>query len=105
MDNRTGYLTVFSADRAEVYGEFADAQWDVEETDGGTNHLFTGKASEGTMDTFRRLNAEGIDHVTFDFEAEGQRFSGFAQLLRPEDNRVPGGASIRIETGVEPAVV
>ncbi|HVT10998.1 MAG TPA: hypothetical protein VHE55_01920 [Fimbriimonadaceae bacterium] len=103
METRTGYLTVYSADRSEIYGEFADATWEVEETEGGSNHLFTGKASEGTMETFRRLDREGIDHIAYDFDAAGKTFSGSAQLLRPQDNLAPGDAWIRIESGVEPA--
>jgi hypothetical protein len=105
MDNRSGFLTVYSADRGEIYGEFSDAQWEIENTDAGPNHLFSGTASEGTMETFRRINAEGIDHVAFDFVSDGRRYSGDAQLLRPEDARTPGQACIRIETGVEPAAV
>jgi hypothetical protein len=104
METRTGYLTVYSADRGEIYGEFGDATWQVETTDGGPNHLFSGTASEGTMETFRRINAEGIDHVAFDFVSDGRRYSGEAQLLRPEDRRNPGQASIRIETGTAPAM-
>src|SRR5205809_387681 len=104
MATRTGYLTVYSADRREIYGEFGDATWKVEEGGGGTNHVFSGTASDGTMETFRRINTEGIDHVAFDFESEGVRYSGDAQLLRPEDRRTPGNAWIRIETGVEPAL-
>lgn len=103
MANRTGILTVYSADRGEVYGQFTDAEWEVEDTGGGTNHLFTGTASEGTMETFRRINTEGIDHVAYDFELDGQKYSGEAQLLRPADNRQPGRAWIRIESGTEPA--
>jgi hypothetical protein len=93
---RTGYLTVYSADGSEIYGEFADATWSIEQTDGGENHLFEGRASDGTMETFRRVNTEGIDHVRFDFEANGERFSGPAQLLRPGDGLV------RVETGSAP---
>jgi hypothetical protein len=105
METRTGFLTVYSADRSEIYGEFSDAMWEVEDTDGGLNHLFTGTASEGTMETFRRVNSQGIDHVAFDFVSDGRRYSGDAQLLRPEEMRNPGQSSIRIETGVEPAAV
>jgi hypothetical protein len=105
MDKRAGVLTVYSADRREIYGEFRDALWDVEKTDGGPNHVFSGTASEGTMETFRRVNAEGIDHVAFDFVSSGGRYSGNAQLLRPEDTRNPGKAWIRIETGTEPVAV
>ena len=103
MDNKTGYLTVFSADRAEVYGEFADATWRVENTEGGTNHVFAGTAGEGALDTFRRLNAEGIAHVAYLFESNGYRYGGSAQLLAP----VVGerSASILIETGDAPARV
>src|SRR4051812_16185613 len=105
MANRSGFLIVYSADRSEIYGEFSDATWEVEQTGGGPNHLFSGTASEGTMETFKRMNTEGIDHVAFNFEASGARYSGTAQLLRPEDSRKPGRAWIRIETGTEPALV
>lgn len=99
MSYKTGYLTVYSADRSEIYGEFGDASWEIEETDAGNNHVFKGTASEGTLDTFERVNGGGIDHVAFDFESEGQRFSGDAQLL------APNGSLITVETGTEPAAV
>jgi hypothetical protein len=102
MDMRSGFLTVYSADRSEIYGEFADSTWEVEDTPGGENHLFTGTASEGTMDTFRRLNTDGFVHVAFDFEANGERFSGDGQFLAPEDSGRPGEAVIRVETGLAP---
>jgi hypothetical protein len=94
---RTGFLTIYSADTNEIYGEFADANWQIEDTDGGKNNLFTGTASEGTMETFRRLDTEGIDHVTYRFECDGARYSGSAQLLALEDNREPGQATVRTE--------
>lgn len=103
MSNRSGFLTIYSADGGDIYGEFADGTWEVEETDGGPNHLFTGTASEGTMDTFRRLNAEGVDRVSFTFEEGDAKYRGEAQLLAPEDTRIPGQAWIRIETGAQPA--
>jgi hypothetical protein len=102
MAIRSGFLTVYSADRTEIYGEFADSTWEVEDTRGGENHLFTGTASEGTMDTFARLNREGIDHIAFDFESSGETFSGTGQFLAPEDSGQPGRALIRVETGLAP---
>ena len=102
MATRSGFLTVYSADRTEIYGEFADSTWEVEDTKGGDNHLFTGTASEGTMDTFARLNTDGIAHVSFDFESGGERLSGTGQFLAPEDSGRPGQALIRVETGVAP---
>lgn len=102
METQLGYLTVYSADRREIYGEFADATWKTESTGGGTNHLFEGTASEGTIDTFRRINLEGIENLSYDFEARGYRYTGKAHLLMPEDTRQPGGAMVRIESGEEP---
>jgi hypothetical protein len=102
MDNRAGNLTVYSADRAAIYGEFAEATWRQENVAGVTNHLFVGTASEGTIDAFLRINEEGITHVAYDFESSGEKFSGNAQLLMPEDLREPGHARVRIETGDEP---
>ncbi|OWY59792.1 hypothetical protein B7486_72670, partial [cyanobacterium TDX16] len=76
----------------------ADSSWKIEED----NNVFSGAASEGTMETFRRVNTSGIDHVAYDFECEGTRYSGNAQLLAPEDNRQPGQATIRIESREAP---
>jgi hypothetical protein len=103
MSNRTGYLTIYSADRAEVYGEFCDADWEIEDTSGGSNHVFSGTASEGAFDTFRRINYEGISNVEYTFESNGYRYVGSAQLLAPNGNGMPGGAVIRIATGDRPS--
>ncbi len=100
MQNRTGYLTVYSADRTQIYGEFADAAWRMEDTRGGVNHLFAGKASDGTIDTFRRLNAYGIANVTYAFDTNGHRYAGSAQLLAPDT--WDGQAVIQIESGDSP---
>ena len=100
MRNHTGYLTVFSADQDEIYGEFADASWDTEDTEGGTNHLFSGTASEGTVETFRRLNSEGIANLSYTFDAEGARYTGSAQLLAPDE--WAGHVIVRIESGENP---
>lgn len=83
-DTRTGFLTIFSGDRAEVYGEFMDGSWTVEHTGDVAVNVFRGTASEGTRETFRRLNAEGIDHLAYTFEAANQVYSGAAHLLKPE---------------------
>ncbi len=52
MSTQTGYLTIYSTDRTTIYGEFADAVWTSEMTEGGLNHMFTGTASQGTYETF-----------------------------------------------------
>ena len=36
--------------------------------------------------TFAKI-MEGIDHVAFDFDSDGERYRGSAQLLRPIDER------------------
>ncbi|MFI5386480.1 MAG: hypothetical protein ACHQ50_10215 [Fimbriimonadales bacterium] len=100
MANKTGYLTVYSADRNEVYGAFVDALWEIEETEGGTNHLFTGTAGEGAMETFHRIDTEGIDHVAYIFESNGYRYGGEAQLLAP--TQFNGQAVVQIEIGEAP---
>ena len=69
-----GYLTIFAADRSAIYGEFADAVWTVEMTDRGNNNIFTGTASEGTMDTFLQLDKDAISHVAYTFDLDGQNF-------------------------------
>ena len=100
MATKSGYLTVYSADRTEIYGEFADGSWDTENTGGGTNHLFTGLASDGTAETFRRIDKEGIDHVMYLFESNGYKYGGTAQLLALADSA--GRPCVTIETGEEP---
>jgi hypothetical protein len=105
MTNRVGYLTIFSSDKSEIYGGFCDADWAVEESDSGSNHVFTGIASEGALDTFRRINYEGISHVAYIFEALGYRYEGAAQLLAPESGPHPGTSIIRIESIDRPSRV
>lgn len=102
MSQQTGALTVYSADRSQIYAEFVDATWEVEDTDSGPNHIFTGTASQGTLDTFLRLDQEGISHVAYVFETAAGRYAGSAELLRPQPNG--GEAVIRIESGVPPAL-
>lgn len=72
MSNRTGYLTIFSPDRTEIYGEFGDAEWTSEMTSGGNNNVFSGIASESTMATFLQLDSDAISHVAYTFESDGQ---------------------------------
>jgi hypothetical protein len=100
---RGGYLTIYSPNRTEVYGEFADGTWEVDRSEARVNHVFSGTAGDGVFETFVRLNEEGISHVQFTFDCEGERYTGQAQLLAPEENLNPGRAAIRIETGTEPA--
>jgi hypothetical protein len=97
-----GYLTLYSRDRSEIYGEIAGASWNEEETDHGRNHLLSGTAGEGTMETLRQVIASGIDHVAFDFDAEGAVYRGQATLLRPQEAQSPGSAIVTIETPVAP---
>jgi len=99
MDKQTGYLTIFGAGR-EIYGEFADADWSVEDTPGGRNNVFSAMAGDGTIDTFQRINREGISHVRYTFDSEGARYSGSAELLRPETDH--GQSLIKIESGQPP---
>jgi hypothetical protein len=102
-ETRTGLLTIFSPDRHEVYGEFVDGIWEIDQDGGTTNHSFTGTASDGTIDTFRRLNAAGISHVAIAFETSGERYAGDAQLLRPVEERTPGDSTVVVETTVPPS--
>jgi hypothetical protein len=100
MTTKSGYLTIYSADRSELYGEFFDGVWKVEETAGGTNHILTGIASEGTAETFRRIDGEGIQHVSYLFEVNGYKYGGNAQLLALSESG--GLPCVTIETGDEP---
>jgi hypothetical protein len=92
-----GYLTIFSADGAELYGELADAVWDVEHADGNENNIFSGLASEGTFEAFRKLNMDGIEHVAYKFEAEGTSTNGQGRLLALEKAAAPASGLIRVE--------
>ncbi|MEZ0327671.1 MAG: hypothetical protein ACAH95_17380 [Fimbriimonas sp.] len=92
-----GYLTIFSADGTELYGELADAVWDAEESDGGENDIFSGLASEGTFEAFRKLNMDGIEHVAYKFEANGETSSGQGRLLALERAAAPASGMIRVE--------
>lgn len=103
MANRSGYLTVSSPDRSEIYGEFCDALWEVEKVRGGSNHVFSAVAGDGTLEAFRRINTEGIANIAYTFESNGYRYMGNAQLLPPTGNGMPGQGMIRIETGDMPA--
>jgi hypothetical protein len=102
MSNRTGYLTILSADRTEIYGEFADAEWKSEMTTGGKNNVFSGIASEGTLETFLKLDSDAISHVAYNFESDGQTYTGNAELLAPVIRDLPDLPQIRIETGEIP---
>ncbi len=103
MAKRSGYLTVCSADRGEIYGEFCDAIWTEQQTRHGANHIFSAVAGDGAMQTFRRINTEGISHVAYTFESNGYRYAGMAELLAPEISSMPGTSMIQIETGEPPA--
>lgn len=92
----TGYLTVYSLGRSEVYGEFADGVMRVEETSGGKNYIFSGSAGEGTLDTFIRVNNQGIEHVEFEFDAAAVH-SGTGRLLALEHEDAPASARVHIE--------
>jgi hypothetical protein len=98
MSTRTGSLTVLSADKGEIYGEFADAEWTNEPTDVGERHIFSGVASDGTIDTFQRINQEGISHVNYRCETDGQHYKGRANLLAPITGSEPGSSIIQIES-------
>jgi hypothetical protein len=97
-----GFLIVYSADRSEIYGEFADGAWIVEETDAGSNHVLSGVARGVVLDTFRNVNEAGVSHVAFTFEVEGVPYTGQAQLLAPQDMTTAEEALVRIETGEAP---
>ncbi len=102
MSTCIGYLTIFSPNRAEIYGEFADAAWTSEMTDGGYNHTFTGRASDGALETFLQLDYDGISHVAYNFELDGQTYAGNAELLAPIIHDGANRPQIRIETGETP---
>ena len=92
-----GYLTIYSADGAQLLGELADAVWDVEQADGDENNIFSGLASEGTFEAFRKLNMDGIEHVRYQFEGEGATTSGQGKLLALEKAAAPASGLIRVE--------
>jgi hypothetical protein len=96
--HQAGFLTVYSLDGGQIYGEFADAVWDEDEAGGDVNNIFSGLASEGTYETFRKLNLDGIEHVTFRFEADGQAFSGEGRLLALERADPPAAAKVLVES-------
>jgi len=102
MNTKSGFLTILSEEHGEIYGEFADGTWATEKTGGGLNHVFTGAAGDGTVDTFRRLNSSGISNVWYHFESEGDRYSGPAQLLALSKDSSSGQVLVTIDTGVEP---
>ena len=99
MSTQIGYLTIFSSDRTEIYGEFADAGWKSEITEGGTNYVFTGTASQGTYETFLQLDKNAISHVLYSFESNGHSYVGKAEFLAPVSNDASGQPQIRFETG------
>jgi len=105
MANRVGYLTIFSADRKEIFGEFCDADWRTEGTTGESNNVFSGIAGDGASETFKRINDEGISNVTYCFESQGYKYAGAAQLLAPASGPLPGSSIIRIESGDPPTRV
>jgi Kef-type K+ transport system membrane component KefB len=96
------YLTIYTSDRERVLGELSGPTWDVEQVDGGVNHVLSGVASDGTYDEFLRLNASGMENVAFDFEGDAGLFQGSAVLLRPANDGSPGGNVISIEASSEP---
>jgi hypothetical protein len=102
MASTSGYLTIYSADRSEIYAEFADASWNVEQTAGGVNNVFSGVAGDGAAETFERIDADGISNVAYTFETHGNHYEGRAQLLAPVIPGEPGHTVIRIETGDTP---
>src|SRR5580658_2092829 len=99
MMDRTGYLTIYTPDKTEILGEFADADWKSEATAVGKNTIFSGTAGEGALAAFQQLNEDGISHVYYTFESDGQTYSGAAELLAPIDHNGHGQGLIRIETG------
>ena len=103
MSHLTGYLTIFSADRGQIYGEFADAQWKSEMTPGGKSNIFSGTPGEGALKTFLQLDNEGISHVAYTFESSGNAYRGNAELLAPRVEEQPNHSQIQIETGETPA--
>ncbi|HTQ11474.1 MAG TPA: hypothetical protein VMI31_15525 [Fimbriimonadaceae bacterium] len=100
METRKGYLTICSDDGLEVYGEFIDGLWEQENTAGGPNHIISATPSDGTLETFRRLEVDGVDHVTYSFESHGYHYGGHARLLALEPEGAP--PLVRIETGEAP---
>lgn len=84
------YLSILSLE-GEIYGEFADATWVQEEVDGETNHIFSGLASDGTVETFERLNDDGVESVTYRIDCGDGPIQGPGRLLaldRAEGARV-----------------
>lgn len=102
MSKMTGYLTIYSVDRAEIYGECADAEWDTDIVRGEKVHTFIGTASDGTLETFLRLDNAGVSHVAYSFDSHGFTYVGAAELLAPKTDEPPSHAQIRLETGVAP---
>ncbi len=102
MTNRTGYLTIYSADRQVIYGEFADGEWLIEVTQQGDNSVFTGTASDGTWQTFLDLDRNGISHVGYTFDTEGESFTGDAEFLAPLSNELTVPHQMRFEARDSP---
>jgi hypothetical protein len=100
---RGGLLTIWTADQKQIIGETTDADWVEESGDGGINYVFSGTASDGTLDTLLGLIQAGVASVTYEFTAEGRRFMGEAMLLRPTATRSGAGATVTIETPDAPS--
>jgi hypothetical protein len=92
-----GILTIFAADRSEIYGELSSVEWREEDTKGGPNQVLTGVAGEGTLRAFLELDRAGIDHVAFEYECAGIHYGGDAVLLRPQPTDAPTSGIITIE--------
>jgi hypothetical protein len=92
-EKQTGYLTIMALESGEIYGEFAGAE--LGEDDGGL--VISGLASEGTAETFRRINLDGIETVRYRFEGEAGTREGNGRLLALEHADAPAAAVVRIE--------
>jgi hypothetical protein len=89
------YLSILSLD-GSVLAEFADATWIQEDVDGETNHIFNGLASDGTVQTFEQLDADGIESVTYRIDCGDGAVEGPGRLLAL-DRTEPGKVYVRVE--------
>lgn len=93
-----GFLTIWSIDRDEIIGELTDATWVEEQSESGSNHVLSGNASDGTLDTVLRLIQSGVASVAYELAVADKVYSGKAMLLQPTESRAGAGATVSIES-------
>ena len=97
-----GLLTLIDPTSRTILGELVDARWNEEETPNGRNHVFSGLAGDGTIDTLETFMASGADTVDFVLSDGKNSYQGQALLLKPDRVREPSGTEVRIESADAP---